>query len=184
MLYIMRVGLTILILIAGFTQASAADHIAVEYGNSGLGVHVTRIAFQHDLAMFQDSDCRCDHSYWEVDLGSWRSRDSSLFENQLAEVGFTPVFRLQRSPFSFFKWGEPFLEGGLGFHYVSNNSIADTSFLTSTKFLFGDHLGFGFSFGKHNPFIIGLRFQHLSNANIQLPNPGINLRLIHLSYQF
>ena len=50
----------------------------------------------------------------------------------------------------------------------------------STRFQFGDHLGVGVRRGQYD---IGLRLQHLSNAGLRNPNPGVNFLQLHLAYE-
>jgi hypothetical protein len=45
-------------------------------------------------------------------------------------------------------------------------------------------VGVGVGLGEHQHYQIGYRFQHLSNASIKEPNPGINFQQIYLQYNF
>jgi lipid A 3-O-deacylase len=112
--------------------------------------------------------------YWEAQAGAWDNRSGA---GTLADLSITPVFRLTAadSPWYF--------EGAIGFHWLSDYpSRGGSSF--SSKFQFGDHLGVGMRFGERKQHDIGLRVQHLSNAGIKNPNPGINLILLHYKNHF
>jgi len=102
--------------------------------------------------------------YWEFSAGLWDNADDST-----AEVGVTPVFRVERGRF--------FVEGAIGFHLVQTHISAHRTF--STAFQFGDHLGAGMYFGRYD---LSLRLQHLSNGGLREPNPGINFVLVRLQY--
>lgn len=112
--------------------------------------------------------------YWEAQAGMWDNRGGV---GALIDLSVTPVFRFTAadSPWYF--------EGAIGFHWLSDYpSRGGTPF--SSKFQFGDHLGLGVRYGERRQNEIGLRVQHLSNAGIRNPNPGINLILLHYKNHF
>ena len=47
---------------------------------------------------------------------------------------------------------------------------------------FTSHIGIDFNFARH--FTIGYRFQHMSNLVFYDSNPGLNLHMIEIGYQF
>jgi len=49
------------------------------------------------------------------------------------------------------------------------------------RFQFWRPLGIGYRFERYRPRV---SFQHLSNAGIRNPNPGINFLLLRLQYHF
>ncbi len=162
----------------------STDRIAMEVGTSRKGVHIAKVLLQWDWKAIEDTACLCDFSYIEFNVSHWKAIDSAVGLDYLTEIGIKPVIRLQRGPLSFLPSVKPFLEGAFGFHYLSKKRLANTDFNTSTKFQFSQHLAWGLSLGKNNKFVISQRFQHLSNGNIRMPNPGINYRLIHMAYRF
>ncbi len=99
----------------------------------------------------------------------------------LRDTGITPVWTLisQRFANSLL---EPFVEAGIGFHYLSEKEVGVKTF--STNFQFGDHIGLGVKFGPERNYRLTYQFQHLSNGGIDAPNPGINFHLVSLGYQF
>jgi lipid A 3-O-deacylase len=103
--------------------------------------------------------------YWEFSAGVWDNKDESI-----ADVGITPVFRIERSPI--------YLEAAIGLRLVSTHISAQRTF--STSFQFGDHLGAGFRFGPRERYDLGLRVQHISNGGVSSPNPGINFFIVRL----
>lgn len=118
--------------------------------------------------------------YWEAALGHWRGDESDAGNSTITTVGVTPVFRLQ--PHAAVNGMRPFLELGVGPHFLSDQSIGDKEFGTSLNF--GSHLGIGALFGDRGQYELSYRFQHLSNAGIERPNPGINFHLVRFSYRY
>jgi lipid A 3-O-deacylase len=103
--------------------------------------------------------------YWEFSAGAWDNSEEST-----ADVGFTPVFRIERSRL--------YLEAAIGVHLVQARISAHRTF--STALQFAEHVGAGVHMGKR--YDLGVRVQHLSNGGIHSPNPGINFLLVHLHY--
>jgi lipid A 3-O-deacylase len=157
--------------------AAAIDGVSAEIG-SGDGVDMGRIGIQWDWnrRFFQQRDWHLG-GYWDLALGQWHR--GSVGPNQhedITEIGLTPVLRVQGNGLV-----GPYLEAGIGFHLMSHSSIGDRNM--STAFQFGDHIGLGYRFGKTG-LDISYRFQHLSNASIKRPNPGIGFNQIRLQYHF
>ena len=105
--------------------------------------------------------------YWEFTAGIWDNPDHST-----AELGFTPVFRIERKSI--------FFEGAVGVHLVSTHISAARTF--STALQFGEHFGVGFYFGPSQRYDLSMRIQHISNGHIRTPNPGINFWMVRLQY--
>src|ERR1700741_4358487 len=79
-------------------HARAVAGVAVEAGG-GDGTDMARIAVQWDWGKrwFQGADWHLG-GYWNLGLGYWRRDDVRPGENDnIVEVGLTPVFRLQRN---------------------------------------------------------------------------------------
>ena len=104
--------------------------------------------------------------YWELAVAQWDTQPGSV-----NEISLTPVFRYSRA-----RRG-PYVEAAIGAHILSTTSVhRDSPF--STHFQFGDHLGVGYRFAEYD---LGMRIQHLSNAGLRNPNPGINFLLIRIA---
>jgi len=164
-------------LVAASVPALAVDGVALE-GGRGDGTDMGRIAVQWDWKSrwFQGQNWHLG-GYWDLGLGYWR-RDAPPGQNEdITEIGLTPVLRFQQNDLK-----GPYFEGGIGFHLLSRTSLGSARF--STKFQFGDHLGFGYRFGVKGAFDLGYRFQHLSNTDIKRPNRGINFHQVRLQYHF
>ena len=87
-----------------------------------------------------------------------------------ADVGVTPVFRFERAPL--------YLEAAIGLHLVQTHISAARVFSTAVQF--GDHVGVGWRSGHWD---FAARLQHLSNAGLDHPNPGINFVLVRAQYE-
>ncbi len=110
---------------------------------------------------------------WQTSIGIWRG-DRDVFNASL-----TPILRLQ-----YLALGPdvlPYLEGAVGFHYISETRMKNR--VLSTNFQFGDHLGVGIRFGR-NGLDLCYQFQHLSNASIKRPNAGINFHILRIGLAF
>jgi len=72
------------------------------------------------------------------------------------------------------------LEGGLSPTLLSQHEFRTKNL--GSYFQFTSHVGLNWNFSRH--FRLGYRFQHMSNADIDTPNPGLNLHMVGLSYLF
>lgn len=161
-----------------------ADDRLFASGGYGTDGGLARIGWQRDWGAkwFADGDWYLG-GLWEVDAGYWWGKDGGGDPDgeDLAEIGFTPVFRLQRhGPFE--NGIRPYVELGIGAHVLSQTRYSDKRL--STMFQFGDHLGAGFAFGEGGRFTLTYRFQHLSNGGIKRPNPGIEFHILQLAYRY
>jgi lipid A 3-O-deacylase len=174
-----RIALTLTALAAFSTApAYAIDGVGFEIG-SGDSVDMGRVSVQWDWnrRLLQFSDWHLG-GYWDLALGYWNRGSVGPGQHEdLFDIGFTPVFRLQPNGLV-----GPFVEAAIGFHLLSHTSIGDKRL--STAFQFGDHIGVGYRFGAKSHYELSYRFQHLSNAGIKHPNPGINFHQVRLQYHF
>ena len=155
----------------------AIDSMAVE-GGRGDGTDMFRVGVQWDWnkRWLQGKNWHLG-GYWDLAAGYWHRSSPPGFNEDLTDIGFTPVFRLQGNDLT-----GPYLEAGIGFHLLSRTTLGDKRF--STSFQFGDHIGAGLRFGPKGRYDFGYRFQHLSNAGIKRPNNGINFHQIRFQYHF
>ncbi|MGF6770581.1 lipid A 3-O-deacylase [Paraburkholderia sp. GAS199] len=111
-------------------------------------------------------------AYWEID-------ESRRAHSSIQEFGITPVFRFIRG----YGWFRPYIEAGVGVRLLSH--VRETTDRTlSSSFQFADMVGVGLQFGARQTYQVAFRFQHLSNAGIKHPNPGINFSEIYFQYNF
>lgn len=110
----------------------------------------------------------------QVSTGIWKG------DREVFNLSATPILRLQSSSQS--ATLRPYLEAGIGLHYISDIQMRRR--VLSTNFQFGDHAGVGLSFGHSHVFDICYLFQHHSNASIKRPNSGINFHILRIGYSF
>ncbi|OGS91881.1 MAG: hypothetical protein A2Z95_10395 [Gallionellales bacterium GWA2_60_18] len=161
-------------------NALAVDGMSVEYGN-GDATDMARVGaiWNWDKQWFTEGAWLVT-GFWEVSVGRWNGHSAAGNNQTITDLGVTPVFRFQQKNRSGFS---PYAEGAIGFHLIAPTFInADRKF--GSAFQFGDHVGFGASFGDRQQFELGYRFQHLSNGSIKQPNQGINFNQVRFGYQF
>lgn len=118
---------------------------------------------------------------WEIvgrlegSLHRWSSTLSNPDNDSGYIIGITPVFHYQPKNFNY----TPFIEMGGGPHLLSNIIIEND--YKSTQFQFGSIFGLGV---KNQDFEISYRYLHISNAGIEMPNPGTDFHNIHVGYYF
>ena len=155
------------LLLAAFA-AHAADGISVELGSGDRDVSLARVGV-HSYYALQKLAPHNVHVLLEASLGYWATDEGPIWD-----IAMTPVFRYARS-----RTSGPYLEGAIGLHFLTDTHIKPDVNL-STHFQFGDHIGVGVRRGKYD---IGLRLQHLSNAGLRNPNPGVNFLLLRVAYE-
>ena len=163
-------------------RAEAIDGVAIEYGaTTDAATEMVRAALQWSWSRQwrERADWR-GSGYWDVSIGYWNNNENLKTNSGLWDLSATPVFRLERSAQG---RAFPYLEAGVGVYLLSQTSEApDRRF--STSFQFGSHIGLGARFGPRHAFDAALRYQHISNANIQLPNNGVNCVQLRVGYWF
>jgi len=115
----------------------------------------------------------------EAHVSYWDLQASNAARSNIWEFGITPVFRIIKDT----GWFRPYFEAGVGVRLLSHTRL-ETDRTMSSSFQFADLVGVGAQFGAHQNYQAGFRFQHLSNAGIKRPNPGINFSQIYLQYNF
>jgi lipid A 3-O-deacylase len=156
--------------------ALAIDGFSLEAGRGEEGTDSWRVGlvWKWDKQWFAERAWRLG-AYWELQLGQWKGPISSV-----TDLSITPVFRLEPSAPGRVA---PYVEGAIGFHFLSDYRISRRRSF-STKFQFGDHIGAGLRFGKGLRHDVGVRLQHLSNAGLREPNPGINFLQLRYQHHF
>ena len=174
------IGAAVLLTALASAPAHAIDSFAVELGRATSdGVDRVGVAAGWDWQrpLLQMSDWQIG-GFWVASLSYWNRGDVPPGKNEdITEIGFTPVFRIQPNS----KVGL-YGEAGIGLHLMSKTQLGNKQM--STAFQFGDHIGFGYRFGRQSAFDLNYRFQHLSNAHIKTPNAGINFHEVRLLYHF
>lgn len=112
----------------------------------------------------------------EVELGHFRYTGSGTGPDSLAQGGVNGVLRIH--------YGDnpilPYAEIGLGLSLFSRDRLGGKRF--STHFQFSQHLGVGIEFDRR--WTVGWQYSHYSNADIDLPNDGIDLHQLIIGARF
>jgi len=120
-------------------------------------------------------------AYLEASVSEWHfhSASNGHQHSRLAQLGLIPTLRV-RPDHGASPW---FGEIGIGATFTSTlYRTNDKSF--STRFNFGDHLALGRNFGARRQHELALRYEHFSNADIRLPNPGEDFLELRYAYRF
>jgi len=115
----------------------------------------------------------------EVHVAYWDVQTSHHVNPNAWEFGVSPVFRFIKDS----GWVRPYIEAGVGVRMISHLR-QETGRAMSSSFQFADMVGVGAQFGHRQNYQAGFRFQHLSNAGLREPNPGVNFSQIYLQYNF
>jgi hypothetical protein len=155
------------------STAFAVDGVSVEAGRGTHNLNMMRLGVQWDAQTKWLSGRSWELArYWDLSFGGWNGGHGVVYD-----FGLTPVFRLERAG------GTPYVEAAIGFHLLSDLDVGTGSEF-STRLQFGDHLGAGARFGLHREYDLSLRLQHLSNAGIRNPNPGVNFLQLRFQHHF
>ncbi|MEI7297889.1 acyloxyacyl hydrolase [Paraburkholderia tropica] len=115
----------------------------------------------------------------EFHTAYWHLTETAASQPQIWEFGVTPVFRIIKDTGLI----RPFFEAGVGVRLLSHVYLTPDRTMSSA-FQFADMVGIGAQFGEHQNYQAGLRFQHISNADIKTPNPGLNFSWVYVQYNF
>jgi lipid A 3-O-deacylase len=116
----------------------------------------------------------------ELDVMDLQGRRSNKGGYQsLGAIGVTPTAR--------FEWPKegyaPFIDVGVGINFLSHTRLQEEQQF-GIALQFGEFLGTGLRFGQSGAYEIGVRLQHMSNANIKFPNDGITGGVVRVAYHF
>ena len=167
------------ILLAGAAgRAIAADAIYVTGGRGqdvgvyGLGLGWApwaTIPFENDMTLSLRG---------VAGVALWDSREGTT-NKTLINLSAYPVLRLD---FATLGGIVPYVEGAVGVNLLSRTYIGDRQL--STAFQFGEFVGVGIAFGDRRQLDVGVRYQHVSNADIKKPNPGLTYASFVVQYRF
>ena len=113
----------------------------------------------------------------EASVSQWLVKQ----HKDVVEVGYSPVLRLYRNAPP--EQGRFFAEASIGLRLLSRTQVtADKN--VSSAFQFSDMLGMGYQWGRDAQHTVGLRYQHISNAGIKKPNPGMDFGVLYYQHRF
>lgn len=164
------------LLLAGLSHLSAQDFLSVgTRGGVSFGSGQNRFwqaeAFAETNLPWQwnfYSDWRCQPRI-DVSAGWLKGQNDNAF---VGTVG--PLVELRKRSFPLA------LDGGSSPTILSRDQFGTKNF--GERFQFTSHVGLTWYITNH--ISVGYRFQHMSNAGLAHPNPGLNLQVLELSYIF
>jgi hypothetical protein len=157
-------------------SAAAFDGISLDVGNGHDDVKIVRLSTwirQWQSVEKEEKSSREMKIFWELGLAYWEAVEKSAPVGWLVDVSATPVVRFPLV-------SGVFADIGIGVHIMSEHEIGQREL--STPYHFGSIAGLGVEFGRD--YDLSLRAQHLSNASVDPPNPGIDFVLLRLGFHF
>jgi hypothetical protein len=179
---IRKIAVAATLALGAISNVHAVDSVSLEFGRGSEQTDLWRIGFQKwDRRWFVDRPWTLG-AYWDVQFGRWQGplERGQRAENEVWDIGVTPVFRLERAQRAVLA---PYAEAAIGFHLLSDLRI-NYRRAFSTNFQYGDHIGVGTRFGERYRYDLSVRLQHLSNGGLAHPNPGINFLQLRVAYHF
>jgi hypothetical protein len=171
---------------AAHAQASVTPSSQQQFGvQAGVGASLQHRVREADLGFVWDPGLNWwDTGGWhfgltgEAHVSYWHT-NTGAFHNDVYALGVQPMVRFIKDQGAI----RPYIEAGVGLRLLSHPTITD-QYSLSTAFQFTEIVGVGAQFGGHQQYQAGCRFQHISNASIKDPNPGINFTQLYLQYNF
>jgi lipid A 3-O-deacylase len=164
------------LLTVGYCHADAPDFLSVG-ARGGFSFNAGNHRFSQSEA-FADFDLPWQWNFYsdwrlqpriDVSTGYLGNQTTSAF---IGTAG--PLLELRKGNFPLA------LEGGSSPTVISRYRFGSTDF--GGGFQFTSHIGLTWYITDH--LSMGCRFQHMSNAGLAKPNPGLNVGMLELSYHF
>jgi len=105
--------------------------------------------------------------------------------DSLEAISLTPVFRIQRTPYS--NTVSPFLQAAVGASFFSEETLQNSEPIGldfGGTFQFEDILSAGVQFGQQQQFELAINYFHYSNLNFYDQNDGIDIYSATFAYWF
>jgi hypothetical protein len=156
------------------------DGVSLAIGSSA-GADFAQVAYQLGWpgTLWRGQRQQLD-AHVEFGAAYWRAGQYGDSRRDLGDFSVTPVLRLSRPiAANVALYGE----AGIGLHFLTH-TVSNPDVELSTRFEFGDLIGFGMVFGGHGQFDVAVRYLHLSNGGIRDPNHGADLIVGRLAYRF
>jgi len=163
-------------------RAAAVNGVSVDSGYGLADTRLLRFSFSlSDNRRTPENNGWSWYHYWEANLSYWYLYKNKEGVDDLFELGITPNIRVERD--KAWAWGgRPYMEAGLGVHLLSTIYIGNRDL--GSSFQFGTHVGVGIRFGSREQLEFAWRVEHLSNADLAQPNPGINFSMLRFGYHW
>ena len=117
--------------------------------------------------------------HWDLYASRWSFNGAAQHDSTVV-LGITPTLRL-RPDGGRSAW---FWEAGVGATLASQRYRPVGHLEFSTRFNFATHLGLGINLGDQRRHELLLRVQHVSNAGLKEPNPGLEFLQLRYAWHF
>jgi len=118
--------------------------------------------------------------HWELSAGRWASKQSWRNDDRdwFTQITFTPMLRLTTARSN--GW---YVDVGVGPTLLLPVYV-DRERTFSTQFNFQTQLAAGRLLGAHSQHDLAVCIAHISNAELEQPNPGLNLYALRYTWRF
>ena len=114
--------------------------------------------------------------YWDTSLALWKTEGNAEHRNRALAIGaIAPVFRIQGTA-HLSEYFSPYLQASVGLSLISRTHLGHRNL--GKNWQFQDLLGLGVQFGHKKAWDLGIHYLHYSNAGINPPNQGIDVKLL------
>ena len=147
-----------------------------------VGTHLGMSAYDSPLEFHQAEAAIGYKLPWRWELGRTRiGLGTETTAGWLGDNNFHGVV-VTSGPVAKLQWQDVglVLTGGSVPTYISRDVYRHRDLGSNIQFT--THVGLGYEFTEK--WGVGYRFQHMSNAGIARPNPGLNLHMVSVKYQF
>ena len=117
--------------------------------------------------------------HWDLYASRWSFNGAAQHDSTVV-LGITPTLRL-RPDGGRSAW---FWDAGVGATLASQRYRPVGHLEFSTRFNFATHLGLGINLGDQRRHELLLRVQHVSNAGLKEPNPGLEFLQLRYAWHF
>lgn len=154
---------------------AASGSVSLQLG-LGVGEQYLRVAANYEMPSLWTAQLgflgRVDLSL-EAGLAFWGNTRGSVHDDELYQLTLLPLLR-------WWVCESFFIEGGVGPSVFNRHHFAGKNI--STDFQFADHIGGGVRLA--DSLRLSVRYAHFSNGGIRRPNPGLNVIMVSLAYEF
>ena len=124
-------------------------------------------------------------TYWDMSFAHWHTDgnpDDNYAHKALSSFALAPIFRWERTTPYLINF-RPYLEASWGLTVLTDQHLSYRN--QGAHWAFQDLIGLGVRFGERGQYDLSYHYLHYSNAGINPPNNGIDIKiLLTLQYRF
>jgi lipid A 3-O-deacylase len=166
------VMLVLVVSLAGIIRAGqTVDAVSVGIGQSTDHIDVFRVGVRSDFGRSWDDQVS---GFFEASVNEWHKNNDDVWCG-----AFSPVFTYHPGCCDFGAC-KSYLYGGIGVAAISKTKVTKDRNMASV-FQFEDRIGVGLTWRRLD---FDLGFIHYSNGGFSMPNQGINIHILTVTYRF